>query len=78
MKRTITRQRIMRAVMTLLVTMLTAATAWADDVTQQDDNGTKYVNMPTTGTNTLTLSDASFTRAFKRQYGMAPSEYRKQ
>ena len=30
MKRTFTRQRITRAAMTLLVTMLTAATAWAD------------------------------------------------
>ena len=68
MKRTFTRQRITRAAMTLLVTMLTAATAWADDVNLSVDNdiaegtaGHWYVNMPKTGTNTLTLSDASVT-----------------
>lgn len=68
MKRTITKQRITRAVMTLLVTMLTASTAWADNVDLSVDNaiaegtaGHWYVSMPTTGTNTLTLSDASVT-----------------
>ncbi len=62
MKRTITKQRITRAAMTLLVTMLTAATAWADTaVSLQQDGSEYYVKMPTTGTNTLTLSDASVT-----------------
>jgi len=62
MKRTFTRQRITRAVMTLLVTMLTASTAWAQTaVSLQQDGSEYYVNMPTTGTNTLTLSDASVT-----------------
>jgi len=31
------------------------------NVTLQDDNGTKYVNMPNSGTNTLTLNDATVT-----------------
>ena len=61
--------------MTLLVTMLTAATAWADDVTLQDDNGTKYVNMPTTGKNTLTLSNASVTTFKVYDDGGASSNY---
>ena len=62
MKRTFTRQRITRAVMTLLVTMLTASTAWAQTaVSLLQDGSEYYVNMPTTGTNTLTLSDASVT-----------------
>jgi len=48
--------------MTLLVTMLTASTAWAQTaVSLQQDGSEYYVNMPTTGTNTLTLSDASVT-----------------
>ena len=75
MKRTFTRQHITRAAMTLLVTMLTAATAWADDVTLQDDNGTKYVNMPTTGKNTLTLSDATITTFKVYDDGGASSNY---
>jgi uncharacterized repeat protein (TIGR02543 family) len=44
--------------------MLTATVAaWAEDVTLQTDaaDGTKYVNLPQTGTNTLTLTDASVT-----------------
>ena len=62
MKQTFTSQRITRAVMTLLVTLLTAATAWAQTaVSLQQDGSEYYVNMPTTGTNTLTLSDASVT-----------------
>lgn len=56
MKRTIKFLHATRAAM-----LLTTATAWAADVTLQDDNGTKYVNMPTTGTNTLTLTDATVT-----------------
>ena len=57
-----------RATMMLLLALLTTATAWADDVTLQTDGdiaegtaGHYYVNMPTTGTSTLTLSDASVT-----------------
>ena len=57
-----------RAAMTLLLAVLTAATAWADAVTLSVDNdfaegteGHYYVNMPKGGTNTLTLSDASVT-----------------
>ena len=55
-----------RAAMLLLTTLLltmTAQTAWAVDVTLSVDNdiaegnvGHYYVNMPTTGTNTLTLT----------------------
>ena len=47
-----------RAAMLLLTTLLlsmTAQTTWAADVTLQADNGTKYVNMPKTDTNTLTI-----------------------
>ena len=47
-----------RAAMLLLTTLLlsmTSQTTWAADVTLQADNGTKYVNMPITGTNTLTI-----------------------
>jgi len=68
MKRTFTRQRITRAVMTLLVTMLTATTAWADNVNLSVDDaiaegtaGHWYVNMPTTGKNTLTLTEDAIT-----------------
>ena len=60
-----------RAAMTLLATILlslTAQPAWADDVTLQTDDdiaegtvGHYYVNMPATGTNTLTLTDATIT-----------------
>ena len=40
--------------------MLMAATgAWAEDVLLQDAGSTKFVNMPHSGSNTLTLSDAS-------------------
>ena len=52
------------ALMTLLTSLLLATlaqTVWAADVTLQDDNGTKYVNMPATGTDILTLTDASIT-----------------
>jgi len=56
-----------RAAMTLLVTMLTATTAWADAVTLSPDNdfpvgtsGHYYVNMPkSSNTDKLTLADAS-------------------
>ena len=57
-----------RVAMLLLLSLLTTATAWADDVTLQTDGaiaegtaGHYYVNMPTTGTNTLTLSQADIT-----------------
>ena len=51
----------MKKLLLFFVTMLMSVTAtWAEDVTLQDDGGgTKYVNMPKTGTNTLTLPDAS-------------------
>ena len=58
----------MRAAATLLLALLTATTTWADDVTLSVDSdiaegtaGHYYVNMPATGTNTLTLSDATVT-----------------
>ena len=42
--------------------LMATVAAWADDVTLQvDADGTKYVNMPQTGTNTLTLTDGSVT-----------------
>ena len=44
-----------------LFAALTATTAWAETVTLSNADGTKYVNMPKTGTNTLTLSDATVT-----------------
>ena len=57
-----------RAAMTLFLAVLTTMTAWADDVTLTEDTGETagtaarwYVNMPATGTNTLTLTDASIT-----------------
>ena len=56
--------------MTLMLVMLTTMTAWAADVNLTEDTGETagtasrwYVNMPTTGTNTLTL-DGTVT-AFK-------------
>jgi len=64
MKRTRIQQPMTRALMTLLTSLLLATlaqTVWAADVTLQDDNGTKYVNMPATGTDVLTLTDASIT-----------------
>ncbi len=64
MKRTRIQQPMTRALMTLLTSLLLATvaqTVWAADVTLQDDNGTKYVNMPATGTDILTLTDASIT-----------------
>jgi len=54
--------------MTLLVTMLTAATAWADNVYLSEDNaiaegtaGHWYVKMPKTDMNTLTLTEDDIT-----------------
>ena len=44
----------------LSILMLMAATGvWAEDVLLQDAGSTKFVNMPHSGSNTLTLSDAS-------------------
>ena len=55
-----------RVAMMLLMTMLTTATAWADDVNlTENTNATKgtaerwFVNIPKTGENKLTLTDAS-------------------
>ena len=52
----------------MMLALLTTATAWADDVNLNEDTGETagtaarwYVNMPKTGTNTLTLTDASVT-----------------
>ena len=57
-----------RVAMMLLMTMLTTATAWADDVNLTENTseteGTAerwYVNIPKTGENKLTLTDASIT-----------------
>jgi hypothetical protein len=60
-----------RVALLLLLTLLTTATAWADDVTLQTDGdiaegtaGHYYVNMPenpATGTNTLTISSEDIT-----------------
>ena len=57
-----------RMAMMLLMTMLTTATAWADDVNLTENTneteGTSerwYVNIPKTGENKLTLTDASIT-----------------
>ncbi len=54
-----------RFLTTLLVLLMTAVTAWAADVNLSVDNaidvgtaGHYYVNMPTTGTNTLTITAA--------------------
>lgn len=53
----------MKKLLTLFVFVLAAITAWAQDTTpvtlQDGDGGTKYVNMPVTGTSVLTLSDLS-------------------
>ena len=57
--------RTARFLTTLLVLLMTAVTAWAADVNLSVDNaidvgtaGHYYVNMPTTGTNTLTITAA--------------------
>ena len=57
-----------RVAMMLLLTMLTTATAWADDVNlTENTNETEgtaerwFVNIPKTGENKLTLTDASIT-----------------
>ena len=54
---------VRRTAVTLLLMMLTTMTAWADDVNLAEDNdiaegtaGHYYVNMPATGTNTLTIT----------------------
>ena len=53
----------MKKLLTLFVFVLAAMSAWAQDTTpvtlQDGDGGTKYVNMPITGTSSLTLTDAS-------------------
>ena len=57
MKKSITKQRITRVTMTLLVMMLTSMTAWADGIaTLMQDGDEWYVNMPVTGTNTLEIT----------------------
>ncbi len=60
-------RRVAMLLLTLLLTM-TAQTAWAEDVNLTEDTGEGtgtaarwYVNMPQTGTNTLTLTNASIT-----------------
>ncbi|MBP5337689.1 MAG: InlB B-repeat-containing protein [Prevotella sp.] len=50
---------ITRMTLLLLLALASPQLTWADNVTLQDAGGTKYVTMPTTGTNTLTLNDAS-------------------
>lgn len=53
----------MKKLLTLFVFVLAAMSAWTQDTTpvtlQDGDGGTKYVNMPVTGTSVLTLSDLS-------------------
>ena len=49
----------MKKLILSFVMLMVAVGAWADDVLLQDAGSTKFVNMPYTGTNTLTLSDAS-------------------
>ena len=60
MKKSITKQRITRVTMTLLVMMLTSMTAWADGIaTLMQDGDEWYVNMPSGSgnvTNTLTIT----------------------
>ena len=51
-----------RAAMTLLLMMLTTMTAWADGIaTLAQDGNEWYVNMPKTGTNTLTITAEDIT-----------------
>jgi len=57
-----------RTATALVLALLTTAMAWADNVNLTEDTGEAegtaahwFVNMPTTGTNTLTLSDATVT-----------------
>ena len=68
MKKTIKQNFLARVATLLLLSLLTTASAWADNVTLSVDGdiaegtaGHYYVNMPATGTNTLTLTDASIT-----------------
>ena len=62
------RRLFSRATLMLVLSLLTATTAWADNVSLSVDGdiaegtaGHYYVNMPANGTNTLTLTDASIT-----------------
>ena len=66
-----------------VLALLTATTAWAGDVTLREDNdfgvgtaGHWYVNMPATGSNTLTLSDATITTFKVYDNGGKGSDYR--
>ncbi len=66
-----------------VLALLTATTAWAGDVTLREDNdfgvgtaGHWYVNMPATGSNTLTLSDATITTFKVYDDGGKGSNYR--
>lgn len=65
---------IWRLCLFLLALVLTAQ-AWATDVTLQDDNGTKYVNMPRTGKNTLTLTNTDVTTFKIYDDGGADDQY---
>lgn len=47
-----------RMSLALLLLMLTTMTAWAADVSLQQDGSEWYVNMPQTGSNTLTLTSS--------------------
>ena len=49
----------MKKLILSFVMLMVAVGALADDVLLQDAGSTKFVNMPCSGTNTLTLSDAS-------------------
>ncbi|MCR4994715.1 MAG: InlB B-repeat-containing protein [Bacteroidales bacterium] len=49
----------MKRLLFSFVMLIAAVGAWAEDVLLQDAGSTKFVNMPHSGSNTLTLSDAS-------------------
>ena len=64
-----------RMSLALLLLMLTTMTAWAADVSLQQDGSEWYVNMPQTGSNTLTLTDASVTTFKVYDYGGKNGDY---
>lgn len=54
----------MKKLLFLFAMLMAAIGAWAGDVQLKDAGGTKFVNIPSSGTDNLTLSDASV-MAFK-------------
>ncbi len=55
---------LMKKLLFLFAMLMAAIGAWAGDVQLKDAGGTKFVNIPSSGTDNLTLSDASV-MAFK-------------